>query len=224
MAQFPAELEPLYKRMLRQLRRAKIKGHVKFREDLLRVMTVACRPLTVEEVGHVAGLLDRDAGSVRMIQDFVNSCGSFLTIRENTIYFVHQSAKDYFTTGSGRMIFPDGQPQVHRDLAGRLLDSMSRKLTTDICGVRWPGTRVHEVVDQVVSQRLPLYVQYACCHWADHVKAGGMTLEDGGAVHAFLKARLLMLFEALSWLSRVSDGIGAMRQLADMTEVSEHDN
>ncbi|CAN9182999.1 unnamed protein product [Alternaria alternata] len=218
MEQFPAELEPLYERMLQQLRRAKIKGHVKFREDLLRVMTVACRPLTVEEVGYVAGLLDRDAGSVRMIQDLVNSCGSFLTIRENTIYFVHQSAKDYFTTGPGCIIFPNGQPQAHEELARRLLDSMWYKLTTDVCGVRWPGTQVHEAMDQVVCQRLPLHVQYACCHWADHVKAGGMTLEDGGAVHAFLKARLLMLFEALSWLGRVSDGMGAMRQLADMTE------
>jgi hypothetical protein len=37
------------------------------------------------------------------------------------------------------------------------------------------------------------------------------------------EARLhrLTLFEALSWLGRVSDGIEAMRQLADMAEVSE---
>ena len=53
---------------------------------------------------------------------------------------------------------------------------------------------------------------------------GRMTLEDGGVVHEFLKVRLLMLFEALGWLVRVSDGIKAMRQLADMTKVGKEDS
>jgi hypothetical protein len=224
MKLFPAELEPLYKRMLQQLRQAKMKEHVMFRERILCAVTVACRPLTVDEVGYIANLPDRHAGNAQAIQDFVSSCGSFLTIRKKTIYFVHQSAKDYFATGSGCMIFPCGQPQAHEQLAHRLLDSMSQTLTTDILGVRWPGTQVQESVDKVVCQRVPLHVQYACCHWIDHVQKGRMTLEDGGVVHEFLQARLLMLFEALGWLGRVSDGIEAMRQLADMTEVGKEDS
>lgn len=71
----------------------------------------------------------------------------------------------------------------------------------------WPGTQIHKAVDQVVRQHLPLHAQYTRYHWADHVKVGGITLEYGGAVNKFLKARLLVLFGALSWLGRVSDGI-----------------
>jgi hypothetical protein len=221
MQQMPDGLPQLYQRMLEQIATNNDKEDRGFCEALLRAITIAQRPLYQAEIGQLAGLPSDVIDDSQAIEELVGSCGSFLTIREGIISFVHQSAKDYFTTGYGCSIFPDGQPRVHGELARRLLDNMLRSLTTDICSVRWPGTQVHEATDQVVCQRLPLHVQYACCHWAEHVKAGGMTLEDGGLVHEFLKARLLVLFEALSWLGRVSDGMEAMRQLADMTEVSE---
>ncbi|KAH9859221.1 hypothetical protein J1614_012237, partial [Plenodomus biglobosus] len=141
-------------------------------------------------------------------------CEALLHMIDDSQKIDELSAKDYFTTGSGCAIFSYGQPQAHHQLAHRLLSSMSQTLTTDILGVRWPGTQVQEAVDKVVRQ----CVQCAFFHWADHVKASRMTLEHGGVVHEFLQARLLMLFEALGWLGWVSDGMRAMRQLNDMTE------
>jgi hypothetical protein len=224
MQQVPAGLPQLYQRMLERIAADNDEEDKSLCEALLRAITIAQRPLYQAEIGHLAGLPSDVINDSQAIEELVRSCGSFLTTREEIISFVHQSAKDYFTTGSGCSIFLYRQLQAHKQLACRLLDSMSQTLTTDICGVRWPGTQVQEAVNEVVRQRLPLHVQYACCHWTDHIKAGGMTLEDGGVVHEFLKARLLVLFEALSWLGRVSDGMRAMRQLADMTKVGEEDS
>lgn len=224
MQQVPTGLPQLYQRMLERIAADNDEEDRDFCEALLRAITVAQRPLHQTEIGHLAGLPSDVIDDPQAIEDLVRSCGSFLTTREGIISFVHQSAKDYFTTGSGCSIFPHTQPQEHEQLARRLLSSMSQMLKIDICDVRWPGTEVNEAVDEVVCQCLPLHVQYACYYWTDHVKEGGMTLEDGGVVHEFLRARLLMLFEALGWLGRVSDGMGAMRQLADMTEVSEGDS
>jgi hypothetical protein len=224
MQQVPAGLPQLYQRMLERIAADNDEEDRDLCEALLRAITIAQRPLHQVEIGHLAGLPSDIIDDSQTIDELVRSCGSFLTTREGIISFVHQSAKDYFTTGFGCAIFSCGHPQAHEQLARRLLDSMSQTLTTNICCVRWPGTQIQEVVDKVVRRCLPLHVQYACCHWTDHVKAGGMTLEDGGVVHKFLQARLLMLFEALSWLGRVSDGIKAMRQLANMAEVSEEDS
>ncbi|KAF2789052.1 hypothetical protein K505DRAFT_99080, partial [Melanomma pulvis-pyrius CBS 109.77] len=222
MEQMPTGLSRLYERMLKRITVENDGEGRDLCEALLRAITIAQRPLHQAEMGYVAGLPPNIIDDSQTIEELVRSCGSFLTTREGIIFFVHQSAKDYFTTGSGCAIFPYGQPQAHEKLARRLLGSMSQTLTTDVCGVRWPGTQVQEADDEVVRERLPLHVQYACCHWTDHVKAGEMTLEDGGVVHEFLQARLLMLFEALGWLGRVSDGMGAMRQLADMTETGRN--
>jgi hypothetical protein len=224
MQQVPAGLPQLYQRMLERIAVDNDEEDRHLCEALLRSITIAQRPLHQLELGHLAGLPSDIVDDPQSIDELVKSCGSFLTMREGIISFVHQSAKDYFTTGTGRAIFSCGQPHAHEQLARRLLGSMSQTLTIDIYGVRWPGTQVQEAADKMVRQCLPLHVQYACCHWADHVKVGGMTLEDGGVVHEFLQARLLMLFEALGWLGRVSDGIEAIRQLADMTEVGENDS
>jgi hypothetical protein len=223
MQQMPTGLQMLYQRMLEGIA-ADDEEDRDLCEALLRATTIARRPLDRAEIGHLAGLPSTCIDDLQTIDDLVISCGSFLTTHDGIISFVHQSAKDYFTTGSGCAIFSYGQPQAHEQLARRLLDSMPQAPTTKISGVRWPGTQVQEAVDKVVRQCLPPHVQYACCHWTDHVKASRMSLEDGGVVHEFLQARLLMLFEALGWLGRVSDGMEAMRQLANMTEVGEEDS
>jgi hypothetical protein len=146
MQQVPAGLPQLYQRMLEQIAAYNDEEDSKFCEALLRTITIAQRPLDQAEIGHLAGLPPDVIDDLQAIEELVSSCGSFLTMRKGIVSFVHQSAKDFFTTGHGCSIFLYGQPQVHEELARRLLGSMWRSLTTDICGVRWPGTQVHEAV------------------------------------------------------------------------------
>jgi hypothetical protein len=56
------------------------------------------RPLYLKELVATAGLPEEQSDELHVLVDL---CGSFLTVREEIIYFIHQSAKNYFITGNG---------------------------------------------------------------------------------------------------------------------------
>ena len=51
------------------------------------------------------------------VREIILMCGSFLTIREDSVYFIHQSAKDYFSIGKGSKVFLEGQAEEHGKIA-----------------------------------------------------------------------------------------------------------
>ncbi len=53
------------------------------------------------------------------LEDIIRDCGSFLTIREETIYFVHQSAKDYLVEQAAATIFPGGFATIRYSIFSR---------------------------------------------------------------------------------------------------------
>src|SRR5204863_7968109 len=73
------------------------------------------------------------------LREIIGICGSFLTIREGTIYFVHQSAKDYLFTKAFDEIFPSGREEAHYVIFSRSLLAMSRTLRRDIYSLRALG-------------------------------------------------------------------------------------
>src|SRR5438046_1880613 len=102
------------------------------------------------------------------------------------IYFVHQSAKGYFSTGNGSKIFPSGQAEEHRKIGHRSLQVMSDTLKRDIYDLRMPGALLDELssVNQDPLER----IRYACCYWIDHLRRVGhlppeqIGFGDGGEV------------------------------------------
>ena len=55
--------------------------------------------------------VDLDDEYLDDLKKLVNLFGSFLTTQEETVYFIHQSAKDDFTSGEGSRIMPLGQAE-----------------------------------------------------------------------------------------------------------------
>ena len=216
---FPAGLEPLYQRMLEQIRRRHPK-EVEVYLQTLRTITLSYRPLHLGEVGIVAGLPEYLSNNSKALHNIVGSCGSFLTLREQIVYFVHQSAKDYFTTGNGLGVFPSGQTKAHDLLADRSLRLMSDSLRRDVCGLRRPGTLIQEVDNNTIGRHLPAHVQYACCYWVYHLKESGVFLKDNEQVHTFLQEHFLHWLEALSLIKKISDGAVMVRLLDEMLIVS----
>jgi hypothetical protein len=53
------------------------------------------RPITLKELTSLVEMLKDMSDDLESLREIIGICGSFLTIREGTIYFVHQSAKDY---------------------------------------------------------------------------------------------------------------------------------
>lgn len=72
------------------------------------------------------------ADDVELLREIIGLCSSFLTIREDTVYFVHQSAKDFLFRNVVHEIFPSGTEEVHYNIFCRSLQVMSRTLRRDM--------------------------------------------------------------------------------------------
>ena len=216
-ATFPAGLDPLYQRMMEQMQR---EDDCKEMLQVLRTMTVACRPLNLSEVGVIANLPEDLSSDTQDLLDLIASCGSFLTVRDRTIDFVHKSAKDYFTDGGGSTIFPSGQARAQHEMANRLLNIMSRWLKRDVCHLGIIGMTREQVDVSCVEKYLPQYVWYACSFWVEHIKRGESQLKVYDQVHKFLREHFLHWLEALGLIGKVADSIPMLSDLQRMLKVS----
>ncbi|KAI9658392.1 MAG: hypothetical protein M1821_002525 [Bathelium mastoideum] len=198
---FPKGLQPLYARMMGLIQQDDDE-EVELRLRLLRTVTLTCRPLDLDEIGMIGGF-EGDLCDSRDMEDLVQSCGSFLVITKDTVSFVHQSAKDYFSVGAGSAIFPSGPSKTQKELAHQSLSLMNNGLKRDGCRLKLPDATLQDVDRDALQLYLPSYVRYACCYWAQHAICCSDMMCDGGPVHVFLKEHLLHWLEALSLIERL---------------------
>jgi hypothetical protein len=123
----PPGLDPLYERMMAQIiaQDARTAGYCR---DIIQSITLPFRPLQLEELAVAAGLPTDQFGNVHAVADLVGRCGSFLTVREGVVSFIHLSAKDYFTLGNGQQVFDGPLAEAQRRMTYRLLDAMTSTL------------------------------------------------------------------------------------------------
>jgi hypothetical protein len=219
---FPPGLEPLYDRMLSQLRNGGGEDDAALYEQIIRSITLACRPLRLAELPVLARLPEELHGDRAIVEDLISRCGSFLTIRQDTVYLVHQSAKDYFCTGRGKCIFTAGQSVEHTEITRLCFKLMTDTLKRDICDFRLPGILVDEIDTGTMEQCLPLTTQYVCLYWFDHLRQAldDSFFRDDSLVHVFYQRQLLFWLEALSLMRKLSEGLSMIRQLEAMLNVS----
>src|SRR3954452_290561 len=105
LEKFPAGLEPLYVRMLEQILSLRDAEDVEFCSSILRAVMVAVRPLNIHELVFLAELPDYMHEDPSSVYDLISQCGSFLTLREEVVSFIHQSAKDFLSVGRGASVF-----------------------------------------------------------------------------------------------------------------------
>ena len=167
----------------------------------LAIAALAYRPLHMLEICLLAGLEEEilDLGDLERIIDM---CGSFLTIRDNYIYFIHQSAKDYLIVNASHIIFPAGPGRIHYNVFSRSLKGLSKTLRQDIYNLQDPGSMVKDVPDpdQLGS------IRYSCVFWVDHLcKADDQSRKElsyDGAIFSFLREHFLeslSLTQAFRW-------------------------
>jgi hypothetical protein len=216
----PTGLDDLYARMIDHISRLPGQGR-EYCQLVLSATALAYRPLQLLELGVVSGLPDKIAGVAKNIEKIVKRSGSFLTVRDSTIYFVHQSAKDFLIKQAGLNLFPSGFPAAHRRMLTRSLQAMHKTLRRNIYSLCALGTPIHQAKPPTPD---PLAaVGYSCIYWVDHleesVKAEDWAstlngnIEDYNAVDAFLRERYLYWLEALSLLRGMTEGILATQKL-----------
>ena len=184
------------------------------------------RPLSLKELVTTAGLPDVLL-SPGYLSDLIDRCSSFVTVRQENIYFIHQSAKDYLTNSGAAKLFPNGIHEEHGVLIGRSLAVMSRTLHQDMCKLKLPGSLAHtaEIGHQLKA------IRYMCCFWVDHLVKyfdDNLTdslfnkdyIEDGGPVQQFLLEHLLHWLEAFSLFGEYNKGVQAILCLESFIPVS----
>ncbi|KAH7330049.1 NACHT domain-containing protein, partial [Rhexocercosporidium sp. MPI-PUGE-AT-0058] len=222
----PPELEPLYDRMLRQVEQLQRKDP-EFCRLVLSTITLAYRPLHLLEVGALSDLPRQISSNLDKVVKVVNKCGSFLTVRDNRTYFIHQSAKDFLLKNAFDRVFPSGKADVIYTMFSKSLEVMSKTLRRDIYGLRAPGFQI-EMVEPPVPDPLAA-VQYSCLYWVDHLldcDKGHTIIDliDGGSVHQFFRTSYMFWLEALSLIKSLPDGIVMIMKLENSIKFDESPN
>jgi hypothetical protein len=88
---FPSRLDSLYERIVERICNS---DNVNIYKRILTSIAIVYRSITLKELISFIEMLKDISDDLESLGDIISLCSSFLTIREGTIYFAHQSAKD----------------------------------------------------------------------------------------------------------------------------------
>ncbi|KAF5694804.1 het-E-1 heterokaryon incompatibility protein [Fusarium denticulatum] len=135
LVKFPTSLGALYQAMMDRITDSSEADRLK---QILALVCLVYRPLTSAEVPTlVESMDDYDEEDVK---DAIASCGSFLTLQDGEIFFVHQSAKEFLLDQGHESIFPCGESHQHAQIFSRSVEAMEKTLRQDIYELESPGT------------------------------------------------------------------------------------
>lgn len=218
---FPAGLDALYRRMIDQIRGSEDSELCK---RILAIVSTVYRPVTLDELASFVDMPDDVSGNYEALSEIIGLCGSFLTLRERTIFFVHQSAEDFLLKEARDDIFPSGIEDIHHVIFSRSVQAMSIVLRRDIYRLGALGSSVEQVErpepDPLAASR------YSCIYWVDHLcdwsshSNKGTNLQDRGAIEDFIRKKYLYWLEALSLCGGMSVGVVSIAKLEALLQVT----
>jgi hypothetical protein len=218
---FPPGLKALYERMMQQI---SVSDDATLCKQVLASAALVYRPITLQELVALAEPLEDLAGEAE-VREIIGLCGSFLTLREDTVYFVHQSAKDFLFASAYNEVFPHGAGAFHHVIFSRSLTILSNTLHRDMYSLGALGVAIEDVQppepDPLAASR------YSCVYWIDHLYDSKPELwadsvgdlEVAGAVDEFLRKKYLYWLEALSLCRSMSEGVISMARLSSLAQV-----
>ncbi|KAJ5113299.1 hypothetical protein N7456_001833 [Penicillium angulare] len=221
----PSELTVLYIRMMER---------IGFSEDsslfkaILAIASTVFRPIKLPELVSFLDALKKFSDDTESLRDIIGYCAPFLTVRDNTLLFVHHSAQDVLLNVIPGQVFQAGIKIQHNLIFSKSLENMSKILRRNMYDLS-------EIVVEYVNtpSRDPLApVRYSCLYWVDHLIAGYSKTQatskewhdDLQAVHNFLSEKFLYWVEALSLMGQLFEGLVIMQKLSDFIkgETWEH--
>ncbi|KAI1178513.1 hypothetical protein F4777DRAFT_100459 [Nemania sp. FL0916] len=208
----PSGLPELYDLMMKRIEGL---GRAKYCKHILVVVSLAFRPLSVSELARLTNLPPGDDVQHKIVKE----CGSFLILTGETIFLVHQSAKDYLDQNHTSKLLSGGVPQGHRDVTERSIEAMST-LTKNIYGIR---DLDFDPINKTFSDIEPLRsIKYACLFWVDHLTLSAHRFGLYDKVLSFLEIHFLQWLEALSLLKKPEQCFRMMQKLEGLSS-SHHE-
>ncbi|KXH33074.1 hypothetical protein CSIM01_05209 [Colletotrichum simmondsii] len=226
----PSGLPELYQRMMRQILEYDEKDLKEECKTILRVLSVVYRPITLKELASIVETLAPSQDNAEALEESVTLCGSFFSILDGTVYFVHQSAKEFLLNEAydelqesdiKRQPKPAFWRLQHHVVLEGALQCLDKTLERDIYRLRNIGITIDEVQSPTPN---PLaLVEYFCIHWVDHLLDSRSPEEpedhvqrDDNLVYDFLQHKLLFWLEALSLLKNLPKVISSMSKLGGL--------
>ncbi|KAG8416814.1 hypothetical protein J3459_013602 [Metarhizium acridum] len=211
----PSGLPDLYSYLM-----AKIEAHHGLKrvrcKNVIAAVYLAYRPLTLKELGVVAGL-----GSPIKPLDIVKACGSLLSMTGRVVSLTHQSVREYLCQKYGKLLEQGDVVLSHQDIASRSLVEMQHTLKHNMYHLPGNGYFPRFLGDAINgSDNDPLAgVAYSAIFWMHHLCNAGESetsaeLVTSEEVLDFLKKFFLRWIESLSLLGSLSEGLKAIRLLA----------
>jgi hypothetical protein len=139
---FPPGLDSFYERMMEQICNS---DNADLCKRVLASIAIVYRPITLKELTSLVEKLEEMSDDLESLREIILLCGSFLAIREDIIYFVHQSVKDYLFGKAFDEIFPSGNGEAHYIIFSRSLQVMSRTVRRDMYSLEAPGFPIGQV-------------------------------------------------------------------------------
>ena len=173
---FPPGLDSLYTRMIDYIRDSEDSDLCK---HILAVATIVRRPVSLQELTSLVEMPGGISDDRESLEKIIELCGSFLTLRDQTVYFVHQSAQDFLLGKASDKaskkasqvafgwVFPSGTESVDHIILSRSLHAMSTALWRDMYGLGAPGFPIDSV--RVPDPDPLATVRYSCVYWVDHL-------------------------------------------------------
>ncbi|KAK3298813.1 uncharacterized protein B0H64DRAFT_371246 [Chaetomium fimeti] len=200
---FPSGLSNLYDRIMDTI--AAEAGYPQYCKDALAAVVLALRPLTLSELAVLAGCPSD------MPRTVVEDCGSFLTVKGETVYLIHQSAKDYLSENYSSKLQPGGVAQGHANIGRRSITAMSSTLKRNIYNLDFKPDPLAPI-------------RYSCLFWADHLLDSDSVehkteLLDDNIVFQFLTERFLHWLEGISLVGKLPSGFRSLLNLRDIAQI-----
>ncbi|GAW26224.1 putative NWD1 protein [Rosellinia necatrix] len=204
----PTDLYQLYDRMITQIQQLRDPDSC---WSVLSTATLANRPLHLAELSVLSRLPKIVSPSIEKVRKIVAMCGSFLTVQNDYVYHIHQSAKDYLSDKTSNTIFPSGPIEVHHAIFSQSLEAMLT-LRRDIYGLRHPGTLVSDIK---APDPDPLAaIRYSCVHWISHFcDSYSSSYSEVKAVRDFFEGKFLYWLEAMGLVQHMGDAILSITRL-----------
>jgi hypothetical protein len=162
----PTGLKEVYHRMMKQIKQLGRQDPERCRQ-ILATIIATYRPLHLQELSVLSGLPSRPHNVNQTTATIVRMCGSFLTIWEDNVYIIHQSARDFLSEEARYDLFPCGIGDVHYSIFSKSLQVMSNSLGRDMYKLRAPDYPAEQVK---YPDPDPLAVsRYSCVYWVDHL-------------------------------------------------------
>ncbi|SPO06799.1 uncharacterized protein DNG_09493 [Cephalotrichum gorgonifer] len=189
-------------------------------QDLLKAVLLATQALSIPELAIAAGLppefycTNSESIGHRRTVELVQKCGHILRFTEDKVYLVHQSAKDYLTTGDEgdeRPFLSHSSPREHARLAERGLQALGPELLPIPDLSTWDS-----LTDTSPSQKFlqtMKSLRYIYCHWTHHIVEAQGKFTDWALVERFLETGLLAWVEIMGHLDQIQRCVDMVQEL-----------